>query len=350
MESDPNQATDFKKKPSASRDNLSLADQLHGLILVDKPSGMTSHDVVARARRCLGIREIGHAGTLDPLATGLMILLLGEGTKLSHHILSADKSYLVKVRLGFTTDTLDRDGKVVDRFTLAGLTAERIQASVLRAQGDLELPVPSYSAVKIGGKKLYELARKSEISATPVRRMRYFNVGLREVGEDWFEASLDCEKGCYIRSWVDHIGRDLGCGGVVEELRRLASGAFRVESALPLAEIEERRTKFGSNLEEGQESVESVLGNAFVPLRHALPQWKALRVKGRDEYLMSNGQVSHDLSRRLIYEKKQAQKEGRTIPVKILSSETGQLLSLLEARPEGGLKVQRIFQIPSFRQ
>lgn len=334
---------------------------LHGLILVNKPAGLTSHDVVARVRRCLRIREVGHAGTLDPIATGLLVLLVGEATKISQHILTADKCYEVKVRLGLITDTLDVSGNVLEERDVK-VSQEEVRQAVLCAQGCLTLPVPAYSAVKVGGKKLYELARREEkksplISSDsaqakprpsekgmelPLRPMSFFNVKLLAAWSSSFVAQVACHKGGYIRSWAESIGKTLGCGACVEELRRVSSGDFSVGQALSLEAIEEIAscdTPFDT-----ESSWQLALGKAWVPLKSALPHWKALTVKGRDEYLMSNGLVSHDLGRRLIFERKLAYRQGQSIPVKILSSSTGQLLSLLEAMPKGGLKVRRIFQ------
>lgn len=322
---------------------------LHGLLLVDKPSGITSHDVVAKARHCLGMKAVGHAGTLDPLATGLIVLLLGEATKLSDYVLNADKSYEVKVRLGLITDSLDITGRVLERRAV-NVLEETLKRAIWDAQGELSLPVPAYSAVKVGGKKLYELARSEKLNPTPVRTMNFFNLKLNDFGQDWFSARVDCHKGGYIRSWVEFIGRNLGCGATVEELRRLGSGSFRVEKSLSLKNLEELASL--SRIEgQGQQACGAidprVFGDSFVSLNHALPQWKALTVKGRDEHLMVNGLVSHDLSRRLILERKMANNQRVIVPVKILSSATGQLLSLIEAMPEGGLKVRRIFQLPA---
>ncbi|MBK7842220.1 MAG: tRNA pseudouridine(55) synthase TruB [Bdellovibrionales bacterium] len=322
---------------------------LHGLLLVDKPSGITSHDVVARARRCLGMKAVGHAGTLDPLATGLIVLLLGEATKLSDYVLNADKSYEVKVRLGLITDSLDITGRVLERREV-NVSEETLNRAILDAQGELSLPVPAYSAVKVGGKKLYELARAEKLSSTPVRSMNFFNLKLVEFGQDCFSARVDCHKGGYIRSWVEFVGRNLGCGATVEELRRLGSGSFRVEKSLSLESLEELASlsKMEGRDQQACGAIDPrAFGDSFVSLNQALPQWKALTVKGRDEHLMVNGLVSHDLSRRLISERKRANNQRVIVPVKILSSATGQLLSLIEAMPEGGLKVRRIFQLPA---
>ncbi len=312
-----------------------LLDRLgswHGLLLVDKPKGITSHDVVARVRRIGQIKEVGHAGTLDPLATGLLVLLVGEATKLSSYLLNADKSYFVKGRLGIITDTLDITGTIQKQQSIES-TVSQISDAVLSAQGKLILPVPVYSAVKTSGMKLCDKARRGELFQTPQREMTFFNVKVKEINDHWFSAYVDCRKGGYIRSWVQHIGEKLGCGGTVEELRRLKSGHYHVDQSVSW-----------DALNKG-DLCSHTWNQCWIPLKQALPQWKALTVKGKDEHLMSHGLISHELNRRLIFEKKQAFRQGMSIPVRIIGASSGQLLSLVEAHPEGGIRVQRVFQL-----
>lgn len=305
----------------------SLGPSLHGLLLVDKPQSVTSHDVVQAIRRICGTKAVGHTGTLDPLATGLMVILLGEGTKISQYILSGDKGYRVKVRLGVTTDTLDMTGEVQSRQEVA-FSDEQIRRAVDKCEGRLELPVPLYSAIKKEGKKLYELARESIPVEAPLRTMHFYDVRVVASGKDWFEAEVFCHKGGYIRSWAVAVGEELGCGASVEELRRIASGQHRVEESVSLERL-------GQLVQDAEEKGLEAFGNVYIPLKSALPQWKAVTISGRDEQLMANGQVSHDLSRRLIVEKKEASQRQRAVPIKILSSQSGNLLSILEALPEG---------------
>lgn len=318
--------------------NSEVGSQLHGLLLVDKPTGVTSHDVVSAVRKILGIKAVGHTGTLDPLATGLMVMLLGEGTKISQYILAGDKGYRVKVRLGISTDTLDITGTVESRQDVA-LPTDRIRTAAEAMVGDLALPVPIFSAVKREGKKLYELARESIPVDAPTRSMRFFDVRVLEAGPDWFTAEVFCEKGGYIRSWAKAVGEALGVGAVVEELRRIYSAPYRVNSAV---DLEALRALVATAALAGA----GAFGEAYVPLKLALPAWKAVTIGGRDEHLMVNGQVSHDLNRRLIVEKKTAHLQQAVVPIKVLSSTTGHLLSILEALPEGGLKIRRIFLAP----
>ncbi|MEK7358385.1 MAG: tRNA pseudouridine(55) synthase TruB, partial [Bdellovibrionota bacterium] len=149
---------------------------MNGLLLIDKPVGITSHDVVGRARRILGMRGIGHAGTLDPLASGLLVLLIGEATKVSDYILNGDKSYELKARLGITTDSMDMTG-IVTREAAVTATSDEVRSAALALQGKLTLKVPVHSAVKVDGKKLYEYAHKGETpDVVPDREMSFYDI------------------------------------------------------------------------------------------------------------------------------------------------------------------------------
>ena len=304
-----------------------------GLLLVDKPKGITSHDVVARLRRILKTKSVGHSGTLDPGATGLMVTLINEGTKLSDFYRDGEKGYTVQIKFGVTSDTLDMDGEVSfvaqPRFTKGDLESE-----ISQLQGELELEVPAYSAVKVKGKRLYELARSGQEIAPPKRVMRFENVKLLDLKEDWAEVSMECSKGSFIRTWVSELGQRLGCGAVVAELRRSLSEPFRLSEALTLEDIERAM--------EGTSSMEP-LGEAFVPMNLVLQDWKAVSVKGRDETLMQNGQVPKSLHQRLIVEQKVANQEQRSVGIRVMSCSGDHLMAIIEAIPNKGLKIRRKF-------
>ncbi|RYZ77522.1 MAG: tRNA pseudouridine(55) synthase TruB, partial [Proteobacteria bacterium] len=214
---------------------------LNGVLLVDKPVGMTSHDVVARARRILGTKGIGHAGTLDPLASGLLLLLIGEGTKVSDYLLNGDKTYELNCKLGVATDSMDITGEVLREQPVTS-SLEEIKAAVAKLQGTLTLKVPLHSAVKVDGKKLYEYAHKGqtpEPNIIPDREMTFYDVQLIETtmasaspsGSTNVIVRMSCSKGSFIRAWANNLGEDLGCGGTVEGLRRVASNPFTVANA-----------------------------------------------------------------------------------------------------------------------
>jgi tRNA pseudouridine55 synthase len=303
-----------------------MKTERHGLLLIDKPTGMTSHDVVGRVRKILGQKSVGHTGTLDPLATGLMILVLGEATKLSDYLTAADKSYVQKIRLGLTTDSLDRTGQVL-REEKVDLPAEVLRAAVAELEGEFDWAVPLFSAAKVDGKKLYEYGRKGEEVQRPVKRMKFWDVQIRELGCDHLEVQLACSKGSFIRSWTSQLGENLGCGACVEELRRLTVGPWNVAWARTLEE-----------LEQGVE-----LGDAFVPMSRALPDLKPIIASPREMKLMSNGQIARDMVTRLIFEQKQAISTQTPVYVKVLTV-AGDLLAILAAEPGQGLKIRRVFR------
>ncbi len=312
---------------------------VNGLLLVKKPTGITSHQLVAQARRILNTPEVGHAGTLDPLATGLMILLIGEATKLSDYVLNGDKAYRVQVRLGLTTDTLDITGKTTCEAPVTSTAAE-ISAAIATLEGEFLWPIPMFSAAKTDGRKLYELARENKVIETPVKKMKFWQVE-QESTEMAREAPavtvhLHCSKGSFIRTWADQLGQKLGCGGVVAQLKRTISSPYSLQQAVELEQIQ----ALIKNQMPSQD-----WGSFFVSMAQALPNFRSMTVRGRDERLLMGGQVSHDLSRRLIVEQKEATQTQKMVGIKILSAQNGALLSLLEAQPNRGLKIRRVFNL-----
>jgi tRNA pseudouridine55 synthase len=307
------------------------AAQIDGLILIDKPTGITSHDVVHRMRRAVKQKSVGHTGTLDPLATGLMILVLGEATKLSDYLLMSDKSYWIKVRLGATSDTLDRTGKILSE-TGCSLTREQVMAAVEKLQGDFEWPVPLYSAAKIDGKKLYEYGRAGEAIELPKKPMSFWEAQVEEFSGNMLQLKITCSKGSFVRTWADQLGRELGVGGLIEELRRIRVGPFALEQSITLDEAERRGHQPNADF-----------APAFIPMAQALPSWKALIANSKDARLMSNGQVPRDLENRLVFEQKQAFDTRSPVFVKVMTG-GGELLAILAAEPGQGLKIRRVFR------
>jgi len=211
----------------------------NGVLLVDKPQGITSHDVVARARRALNTRKIGHAGTLDPMATGLLILGVGPATRLLTFIVGLDKTYEATIRLGVSTDSDDADGTVTDRAdagALAAVTDARIAAGVAALTGEIEQVPSTVSAIKVGGKRAYDLARAGqevELAARRVTVSRFEATALRRGGDGTLDldVTVDCSSGTYIRALARDLGADLGVGGHLTALRRTRIGSFDVADA-----------------------------------------------------------------------------------------------------------------------
>ncbi|MDT8390700.1 MAG: tRNA pseudouridine(55) synthase TruB [Lentisphaeria bacterium] len=202
-----------------------------GVLLVDKPVDWTSHDVVNCVRGRFKIKKVGHAGTLDPNATGLVVLLLGKATKLSNQVMGGDKTYTGVIRLGVTTSSLDAVGEVTRVASTAAVTAAAVLKAAAKYVGDSEQIPPMVSAIKKNGKRLYALARKGlevERSPRPVT-IHAFAVATDHLPDVDF--SVTCSKGTYIRTLADDLGRDLGCGAHLLSLRRIASGKFSVSNA-----------------------------------------------------------------------------------------------------------------------
>lgn len=214
---------------------------MQGILIVNKPKGMTSHDVVSFARRTFGMRRIGHTGTLDPDAEGVLPILLGNATKLSDLLTAEKKSYTARVRLGVATDTYDISGKILESRTV-NVSQTDVQALLKDFIGEqLQIP-PMYSAIKINGKKLYQLARQGlEVERRArnitINRLTAYNFAKDNTS---FSLDIDCSKGTYIRTLCHDIGQRLGCGACMESLLRTRTGQFTLENAYTLEEIEQR--------------------------------------------------------------------------------------------------------------
>jgi tRNA pseudouridine55 synthase len=207
---------------------------MNGLLLVDKPAGLTSHDVVDRVRHAAGIRRVGHTGTLDPCATGLLVLCLGSATRLSEHLTGLDKVYEGAMRLGVVTDSYDLDGKVVQTNDVPELNLAVIQQACDRFSGDILQVPPMVSAVKIGGERLYKKARRGQMVEREPRPVTVHEFcGVRYEPPDVF-IRVRCSRGTYVRSLCHDVGQALGCGAVLATLRRTFVGHHSVENACPV--------------------------------------------------------------------------------------------------------------------
>jgi len=219
--------------PAPPREN----SPFDGVLLVDKPAGPTSHDVVAAVRRRTRIRKVGHGGTLDPQATGLLILLLGRGTKLSEEFLTLDKAYEGTMRLGVATDSHDAQGQVVAEADPSGITREQVESALLEHRGDLYQTPPMVSAVKVDGVPLYKRARKGQTVARKPRLIHVYEFRLTDFSPPDARFVIRCTKGTYVRTLCADIGDALGCGAHLTVLRRTQCGEFSVEDAMPLDDI-----------------------------------------------------------------------------------------------------------------
>jgi tRNA pseudouridine55 synthase len=212
-------------------------DPFDGAVLIDKPVGPTSHDVVDAIRRKFGIKKVGHCGTLDPNATGLLIIVLGKGTKLSEKLMGGDKVYEGTIKFGETTSSYDADGELVASLPVPPMSLEELNEAAASFQGDQMQTPPMVSAIKVQGVPLYKMARKGvEVERKP-RLIRVYSFRFSKYEEPIGHFRVACTKGTYVRSLAHDIGEKLGCGAHLKTLRRLVSGSFDVANALPLDDV-----------------------------------------------------------------------------------------------------------------
>lgn len=232
---------------------------VHGLLLIDKPSGITSHDVVDEVRRILGTRRVGHAGTLDPIADGLLVVMVGEATKLAEYLQASNKQYEGSMRLGVESDTYDSQGTVVPGPGGPLPDEDRMHEIIDELTGAQEQVPPPFSAKKLGGKRLYEYARAGEKVEAPARAVQVMDFQILEAEGDRVDFGVEVTSGTYVRSLVHEFGRRAGCGAILTALRRTVSGQFDVEEAVTLDTL---REKAGDP---------ATLAECLRPMRTALP-------------------------------------------------------------------------------
>jgi len=211
------------------------APEFDGVLLIDKPNEHTSHDVVARIRGILRMKRVGHAGTLDPMATGLLVVLLGKATKLSQYLMSVDKTYTGTITLGKITNTQDAEGEVMETRPVQPLTEDQVRAALRGMVGDQYQIPPMFSAIKIQGQPLYKAARAGEEVEREPRfiRVKRFDLA-RWAPPAELDFSVDCTKGTYVRTLAHDLGQKLGCGAHLSALRRISSGSLKVDRAVSL--------------------------------------------------------------------------------------------------------------------
>ncbi len=207
------------------------------VINLDKPEGMTSQEAVTTVKRIFRVKKAGHAGTLDPIATGVLLICLNEATKIARFLTDLDKEYIARIKLGERTDTLDSEGKVIDRVEGFSFSEDEVVWAIKKFQGDIEQTPPMFSAIKKDGIPLYELARKGIIVERKKRIVRIERIDLLNIEMPFVDIRVLCSKGTYIRSLCSDIGDALGVGGHVTALRRVATGRFRVDDSFTIEEL-----------------------------------------------------------------------------------------------------------------
>jgi tRNA pseudouridine55 synthase len=216
---------------------------MEGIIVVDKPCGFTSHDVVALVRRKLKIRRVGHAGTLDPLATGVLVILVGKATRLFEKFVAFDKAYQATMRLGTKTHTADIQGNVIAQKPFTGVTRGAVEEAFGKLIGSTEQTPPMVSAIKYRGERLYKLARKGINVDRPARKIRIDALTVLDFDLPHVRFYLECSKGTYVRQIAEDVGESLGCGACITEIRRTKVGPFALEGSIKLEELNENHLR-----------------------------------------------------------------------------------------------------------
>jgi tRNA pseudouridine55 synthase len=250
--------------------------EVHGVLNVFKPAGMTSHDVVDAVRKILGVQRVGHTGTLDPQATGVLPLCVGRATRVAQYLTQADKEYVMTLRLGVTTDTLDAAGRETGRAEAVDVTREQLLAVLPRFTGTIQQVPPLYSAKKVQGERLYRLARRGQTVERQPVPVTVHALELLDFAPPLVRLRVICAKGTYARSLCDDIGRALGCGGHLQDLVRTRSGRFTVDQAVTLPDLEAR-------------AAAGRLGELLLPIADALAHLPAVRVAPEAGPLLLHG-------------------------------------------------------------
>lgn len=249
---------------------------IHGVINVYKEKGFTSHDVVAKLRGIAGQKKIGHTGTLDPDATGVLPVCFGKATKLCDMLTDKDKTYEAVLLLGVETDTQDITGREMAKCGTSHLKDDDVRKIILSFVGEYEQVPPMYSAVKVDGRKLYELAREGKVIDRKTRQVTIYGIEILEMNLPRVKFKVHCSKGTYIRTLCHDIGAGLGCGGCMEELIRTEAGRFKLDDSICLSEIEKM-------------SEEGTLMKAVVPIDDMFPDYRKVVIGKETESLAYNG-------------------------------------------------------------
>jgi tRNA pseudouridine55 synthase len=248
-----------------------------GVLVIDKPAGMSSNDAVQKAKRLFNARKVGHTGALDPLATGVLPLCFGEATKFSQYLLSSDKKYWVRIKLGVATDSGDADGKVTGTGSVEGIDAARVEEALRFFRGEIDQVPSMFSAIKHQGQPLYKLARQGIEIEREARRVTIYSNELLGFDGDEIELAVHCSKGTYVRTIAEELGEVLGCGAHVVALRRTAAGPYDEDDLVTFDELE-------AALEKGS------LDPYLLPVASAVREWPEVRLTDNTAYYLRQGQ------------------------------------------------------------
>lgn len=256
---------------------------INGIVLLDKPLGITSNRALQIVKRLYNAAKAGHTGSLDPLATGLLPLCLGEATKVSGFLLDADKSYLATLKLGIKTSSADAEGEVLETRPVENYSKKQINAAITPFLGDIDQVPPMHSALKVDGQPLYKLAHQGKVIERKSRSVHIFSIEILRYESDEIDIEVHCSKGTYIRTLAEDIGEKLGCGAHLSALRRTKSGPFDIEESIIIEELEH----IVEHAEEGFEELDSHL----MPAEEALHDWESIDLSKDAAFYICRGQA-----------------------------------------------------------
>lgn len=283
---------------------MSQKDAISGVLVIDKPTGMTSHDVVNIVRRGTGIRRAGHTGTLDPRASGVLVVLVGPAVRLSEYISASDKRYQAIIRLGSSTDTYDSEGAFTGEEVEVNVTEEQFEKELKKFEGEVEQTPPPYSAVKVNGRKAYEMARKGEEVKLEPRMIQVHHLEVLEWADPEVVIDVHCSSGTYIRSLANDLGEVLGCGAHLVGLRRTKNGRFSLRDAVPLRKLRE-------SFDRGD------WYQYLIPAAESLSDWRAVELNPDEVEVIRHGQ-------------RVLAKPGTELGLARAISEAGELIALVD--------------------
>ncbi len=252
---------------------------VNGILLLDKPTGITSNEALQQVKRLYFAKKAGHTGSLDPLASGILPICLGEATKVSAFLLDADKRYQVRCQLGVTTATADAEGEILETRPVGTYTAEKLDQVFEEFRGDIEQVPPMYSALKHEGQRLYKLARQGVEVEREARPVSIYELTLTGQGEDWLDINVHCSKGTYVRTLAEDIGERLGCGAHVSALRRTSVGPYSDSEMVTLEQLEALKA-------DDMPAMDDLL----LPIETALTQWPDVELSADASFYLQQGQ------------------------------------------------------------
>ncbi len=252
---------------------------VNGILLLDKPMGITSNEALQQVKRLYFAKKAGHTGSLDPLASGVLPVCMGEATKVSAFLLDADKRYQVRCQLGVTTATADAEGEILETRPVGAYTPEQLDTVFDEFRGDIEQVPPMYSALKHEGQRLYKLARQGVEVEREARPVSIFRLTLTGQGDDWLDIDVHCSKGTYVRTLAEDIGERLGCGAHVSALRRTSVGPYTDTELVTLEQLEDLKA-----------NDMPAMDNLLLPIETALTQWPDVELSADASFYLQQGQ------------------------------------------------------------